>query len=96
MATKKEISYSVLGLAHTMWLEGERSEAMDEWILRLLWIVDDLNKDLRTHPWYKKILFEEERPRKSRMKAKLRALVDHPATPEPERDVARRMLANLS
>jgi hypothetical protein len=93
MATKKQVAYSALGLARSMWEERRGEEDVDEWIMRLLWIVDDLAPDLIEHPWYRKMVrgIGEDSSRKT----KLRALIDHPATGEHEREAARRALARL-
>lgn len=88
--TKREAAMHLLGVARSIHRENAGDEDADVWIIQLLWIAQSLDSRITQHDAYVEVLTEGD----SR-KAKLRRLIDHPATPSTEREAAVAALAKV-
>lgn len=90
MATKRDAAGRVLYVAKLIRDQLAGDDDAELWILLLEGLAYDLDV-----PTYSRLYEYREREDPSR-KVKLRRLIDHPATPQPEREAALAALARLS
>lgn len=81
--TKKTAALHALGIARSIHQERAGDEEADVWIIRLLWLAADLDPAIQTHAVYAECLGDGDSRR-----AKLRRLIEHPATSAVEREAA--------
>lgn len=86
--TKKEAAAHVLYVTNLMGEALAGDEDADLWISLLEQVAYDLDA-----PTYSRLVEYREGPSR---RVKLRRLIDHPETPQPERENALRALARLS
>lgn len=96
----KEYAAVAMGLARDIRTGGEDLD-LDKVIQRLCWLAGDLDWSIRNSPGYQFILYgdvenpgQKQRATLTRIE-KLQQLIDHPETPEYERENARQRVAAL-
>jgi hypothetical protein len=104
VATKADAALQLLGLARDIDRAMAGDDDADGWVLRLLWLVGDLDprisrgygqtKHLRRLSDLYDQLYQGNGARESK-EQKIRKLALHPGTPGPERENAVRALAAL-
>lgn len=89
--TKKDAALELLGLGLTIHREATDADAA-VWIYALLSVARRLDPSIEQHPRYSRLLFADTADSKQ---AKLRRLIEHPATPSAEREAAVSALARI-
>jgi hypothetical protein len=98
MTTKKDAALDLLGLAREIDLALAGDEEADGWVLRILWLIRDLYPGIEARGGTVARVYSElllGNGERSSRETKIRALIEHPATPGPERENAVRRLAAL-